>query len=335
MLNFAQIHLEFGALTQDEDVKLGIDASYPRLHRIPSFMKVFLDRINKPIIDAARLKFEAEQDEKEKHDPSFKRGTFDPKKVPGLNTPCTMQVSHAFNTTPHKIPAVSFRRDNQPFVGSGKGSGRGYYILAVNELYNYLTLKYGWTPSVVKGDLDGLQGIVTFGDFHTEFWDKTDILQHNAKDGIAPFDIMASRALKEGKQVSFWWICGLLGGRLVPTWLEGWWTVSQGGVPLYYYYFSDQAAATCTTAPPVKKLPAPDNIVSQGKVTTRYVGQTIPGFAIEWVDPKTHGATATETLTRPDAGASVETTSMTSNWNLKSSAAVQLQVNKGVSTPIK
>ena len=121
----------------------------------------------------------------------------------------------------------------------------------------------------------------------------------------------------------------MLGGLLVPPWLEGWWTVSDGSKPLYYFYFSSQAVVTYVTSKPNPNLlPNPNEIKNEGKVTTTIKGQSILGFVIDWKpDPQTHVATK-ETLILPPT---ITTTLMMSNWNLKSNKIATLPVNKGVS----
>jgi hypothetical protein len=315
MPTFAQIHLEFDELTKDPN--------YPRNDKLPSFMTVYLKNAD----DWARAAKKKEWllshagATDADFDAANKRGDKDAQFA--KNTSCCMQVSNAFNTTPvkqptnvyHRIPASSFWRANPQFSG-----GNGYYIQAVNELANYLTTKYGGTDQATKPDLAGKKGILTFGGQHTEFWDGADILQKGLMD-----QTFMTQAW--GKRVLFWEINGLLGGLLVPPWLEGWWTVSDGGKPLYYYYFSSQAVVTyVSTKPNPNFLPNPNDIKNEGKVTTTIKGQSILGFVIDWKpDPQTH-ATAKETLTWDGTSQ----TSMTSGWNLKSNAVATLALTKGV-----
>ncbi len=316
MPTFAQIHLQFDELTKEEN--------YPRNDKLPNFMTVYLKGADKWAREAKKKEWLLSHSgmTDADFDTANKRGDKDAQFA--KNTSCCLQVSHAFNTTPtkqptnvyHRIPAFSFWRANPQF----SGGGNGYYLQAVNELANYLTTKYGGTDQATKEDLAGKKGILTFGGQHTEFWDGTDILQKGLMDQTFMTQAWGKRAL-------FWEINGLLGGLLVPPWLEGWWTVSDGGKPLYYYYFSTQAVATYTIAKPNPNfLPNPNDIKNEGKVTTTIKGQSILGFVIDWKpDAQTH-ATAKETLTW---GGTSET-SMTTNWNLRSNVSAALVVTKGV-----
>ena len=124
------------------------------------------------------------------------------------NTPCCVQVSHALNMAGQKIPQTydyAKQRGRSPSPIQVNGS-TNHYLLAVDELEQWLTQKYGAgvnvralagltkTPSSdptqrrkdmdqMKAYLSGSKGILLFrsvgAGFHTELWDGTQILQRD------------------------------------------------------------------------------------------------------------------------------------------------------------
>ena len=124
------------------------------------------------------------------------------------NTPCCIQVSHALNMAGQKIPATynyAKQRGRSPSPIQVNGL-TNYYLLAVDELEQWLTQKYGAglevralaglpkTPSgnliqrkkdmeQMKDYLSGYTGILLFRDvgagLHTELWDGSQILQRD------------------------------------------------------------------------------------------------------------------------------------------------------------
>jgi hypothetical protein len=124
------------------------------------------------------------------------------------NTPCCVQVSHSLNMAGEKIPqtydyAKARGRSPTPIQVNGVSN---FYLLAVDELEQWLTQKYGaginarslagltTTPSSnltqrrkdmekMKTYLNGSTGILLFrtagAGLHTELWDGTQILQRD------------------------------------------------------------------------------------------------------------------------------------------------------------
>jgi hypothetical protein len=179
------------------------------------------------------------------------------------NTSCCVQMSHALNKAGQLIPHQGYRRPNSPIASF-------YYILAVDELEQYLSWRYGKgeeikhgkkTMAQMKAYLDGKQGILLFRDggagYHTELWDGDHILQDgNMVSGGGAR--MNEDNIFSKPRVLFWEVEGNNPYMsTVPDWLQGWWEVWDGNY--YYYYFSDQDIVTYTktkpkslTAPPIK-----------------------------------------------------------------------------------
>jgi Type VI secretion system (T6SS), amidase effector protein 4 len=217
------------------------------------------------------------------------------KVTPG-NTPCCVQISHALNQVGQPIPPRSFRRGNAPI-------GPYYYILAVDELEQYLSGRYGRGEEIKKDPsgkmrstvemkqyLDGKQGILLFrsagAGHHTELWDMTHIIQdgHAISGGGA---IMNESNIFGQQRVLFWEIIEETAGlNSVPGWLVGWWHVTDGNT--YYYYFSDQHVVTYTKVEP-KKLAEPPvkTPLNEGAVT---IAPNAPQIVIDW-NPADGGAT--------------------------------------------
>jgi hypothetical protein len=221
-------------------------------------------------------------------------------KISPGNTPCCVQVSHALNKAGVIIPSKSFRRSNSKI-------GSFFYLLAVDELEQYLAANFGRgeelkkagatrTTAEMKAQINGKQGILVFRNagagHHTELWDSTHILQ----DGKA---VSGGGAVKNEAnifgqpRVLFWQTLAEPTGTVtVPSWLKGWWKVWDGNT--YYYYFTDHHVVTYVkTAPanlalPPLKMPLNEGSVSISADTTKVI--------IDW-NPADGGATK-ETFTR-------------------------------------
>lgn len=112
-------------------------------------------------------------------------------------TPCCVQVSHALNMAGERVPRVyaGQRRVNSTIRIGGADY---YYLLAVDEMEKWLTLKYDpgeevsrsgsgrRDPRAIKEHLQGRTGILTFRDqgygFHTELWDGHQIVQRDMNE---------------------------------------------------------------------------------------------------------------------------------------------------------
>ena len=105
-------------------------------------------------------------------------------------TPCCVQISHSLNMAGEKITPtyVGQRRNNSLIKINGLDY---YYLLAVDEMEKWLTLKYGdgetvslddtgqkRKPDEIKRYLQGRTGILVMRDanvgFHTELWGRQD-----------------------------------------------------------------------------------------------------------------------------------------------------------------
>jgi hypothetical protein len=140
-------------------------------------------------------------------------------------TPCCVQVSHALNMAGLFVSQTydGGRRANAPIRIDGRVY---YYLLAVDELERWLTLKYGAgevvhteydgrrrSPQQIKAYLQGRTGILAFRNaqfgFHTELWDGRQIVQRD----------MNEHALFTQPRVLFW-DCGIG----APQWLNSYMT---------------------------------------------------------------------------------------------------------------
>ncbi len=216
------------------------------------------------------------------------------------NTPCCVQVSHALNKAGLKIPKQGYRRANSLIAGD-------YYILAVDELEQYLSWRYGRgeeikhnhkTLAEMKAYLNGKQGILLFRDggagYHTELWDNDHILQ-NGLDPISGGGAVMNQANIFSKpRVVFWEVAqpGTSGASSTnPDWLQGWWEVYDGNY--YYYYFSAEDIVTYTKTKPKSTVAPPVKMpLNEGDVTITDDGKIV----IDW-NPADGGETV-ETFTR-------------------------------------
>ena len=223
-------------------------------------------------------------------------------KIKPGNTPCCVQISHALNRSGQLIPVNSFRRPNANI-------GSYYYILAVDELEQYLSGRYGRGEEIkkdssgkvrslseMKNYLDNKQGILLFRNdgagHHTELWDRTHIMQ-DGKAVSGGGAVMNESNIFGQPRVLFWEVSEETAGLTpVPSWLQGWWKVFDGNT--YYYYFSDQHVATYTKAPP-KDLVSPPvkQPLNEGAVT---ISTDTTKVVIDW-NPADGGETQ-ETFTR-------------------------------------
>jgi len=115
-------------------------------------------------------------------------------------TPCCVQVSHSLNMAGEIITQTyaGQRRNNSRIVIHGKAY---YYLLAVDELERWLTLRYESgenvslddasrrrTPQQIKAYLQGRTGILAFRNagagFHTELWNGRQIVQRDMNESV-------------------------------------------------------------------------------------------------------------------------------------------------------
>lgn len=238
-------------------------AHYPTYSRLPQSLQNFMDGLNRI--------------------------------TPG-NTPCCVQVSHALNLAGQLIPPKSSRRNNSTI-------GPHNYILAVDELEQYLSGRYGKGEEIkamqsgktrslaeMKQYLHGRQGVLLFRNggagHHTELWDKTHILQDgNAISGGGAR--MNESNIFGQPRVLFWEVVQEKQGLTpVPQWLQGWWQVYDGNT--YYYYFSDQHVVTYTKVKPQNLMyPPVKQPLNGGEVS---IVQNALQIIIDW-NPADGGAT--------------------------------------------
>ena len=111
-------------------------------------------------------------------------------------TPCCVQVSHALNKAGILVDQRSNRRRTSPIRF---GATTYYYLLAVDEMADFLKRKHGdgeevsldanghrLLPAAIKARLNGRYGILVFRDrgygFHVELWDNQHILQRDMNE---------------------------------------------------------------------------------------------------------------------------------------------------------
>lgn len=222
-------------------------------------------------------------------------------KVSAGNTPCCVQVSHALNKSGQLIPPKSFRRSNSKIGPSF------YYLLAVDELEQYLSANFGRGEEIkktasgatrsmadMKTHLAGKKGILVFRNegagHHTELWEDTHILQ-DGKAVSGGGAVMNEANIFGQARVLFWpTIPEKSGLQGVPSWLRGWWKVWDGNT--YYYHFTNHHIATYVkVAPSSVSLPPLKMPLNEGTVT---ISQNATQVVINW-NPADGGAT-TETF---------------------------------------
>lgn len=216
------------------------------------------------------------------------------------STPCCMQICEALNKNGLKIPGKKSFRPGVPSRVAMEiplKSGN-YHLLAVDEMNNFLKtfaepklirdVKKGtpWNFQSITKPIRGLEGILTFGNGHIEFWNKINVVQDRGASALDPNSLWGQR------QIRFWQIGAarplLDMPPLLAQNLRGWWKVNDGKD---YYYFFDKSTVVYTTRPPMtaKELP-PRAPANTGDVTL--VGWNLE---VDW-DPSGFGATR-ETFT--------------------------------------
>ena len=167
-----------------------------------------------------------------------------------LSTSCCMQLSASFNVTSHKIPKAGTRidRDNLK-LGSGNN-----YILTVEEFRGHLMNQYGASANIeTLKDIELKAGIITFGNWHIELWDGTEILQKSHG--------MAANILDGA---SMFWQIGEPVAKKIPDWLHGWWGVTDGNQ--YYYYFDYSGFVVYIKTKPNVKWKPPITVGNRGRI---------------------------------------------------------------------
>lgn len=228
----------------------------------------------------------------------------------GKNTPCCMQVCHAFNLSGLPVPSGNFRPGDPKRVAAEipLHSGR-YYLLAVDEMVNYLSRRFGEplvldqrissrlsrAKSATVGDvraltepIRGLEGVITFGNAHIELWNRGNIVQDTGAAAM-DFNWVWSR-----DPVRFWRIGTDGGERLGPIeamMLDGWWDVFDGN---QYHYFIDGKKSKVwytKTRPAGPRAAVPRGAPNSGDLTVEPIFKLV----MDW-DPAGGGATR-ETFT--------------------------------------
>jgi hypothetical protein len=246
-------------------------ANYPAHNQLPPALQKLIDDLNRPYL---------------------------PKKP---NTPCCLQVCHAFNQSGIKVPSGNFRTGDPKRVAVQIPYGSGvYYLMAVDEMITYLTSTFGdpivlgAARSVSSADIaaltaavQGLEGVMTFGNGHIELWNRYNIVQDSGTM------VMDAGWVWSQKPVRFWRI-----GSSVATpftgldfmRFNGWWAVNDG--EQYYYYIDVKSQkVTYTKTKPANSLTKNMNVrLNIGDITI--AGNDI---VFDW-DPADGGATR-ETFT--------------------------------------
>ncbi|TCR59328.1 T6SS effector amidase Tae4 family protein [Bosea sp. BK604] len=251
-------------MANEQDGKLRLDAakliqSYPTYRSLPAPMKTYVDSLNAPVI----------KNNKEVDEWNLAHPTETPKKKQAMNTPCCFQVSWALNAVggDHTIPPSSPRpRPNAHFGG-------GYHLGAVDELESYLNGKYGQGETVktstrktrkdMEAYLAGRQGILAFREgwagAHTEIWDKNRVLQNGAPignntSGVATID---ANWMWARPNIYFWEVVPDRPAFILPSWLGGWWVVTDMMDTYYYYFYPDGTVVYRRVAPSFPNCPLP------------------------------------------------------------------------------
>jgi hypothetical protein len=201
---------------------------------------------------------------------------------PGTNpTECCYQLSWAFNMGGLKIPTHSFWRENTDLGRGGRGIG------ACDEMEVFLTTRFGPTEDIKRtyGDIGklreaiaGRQGVLLFRDptpgWHVELWQDRNIKQRGGAPGG-----MSEGFIFGQPRILFWEFVNSSNADdfNVPSWLTGWWFVSDGNP--YWYYFSDQGTVSHVRTKP-KSFNGPPMVTNNsGKVTIR---DSVPQVVINW-----------------------------------------------------
>lgn len=227
------------------------------------------------------------------------------KKALGKATSCCFQVSHSLNAANIKVPEKSSQRTlfNPP-------GGNGYYLGNVFELEEFLE-KFGKTTEIsnggklpiheIKKAIFGRQGILVFRDsglgYHTELWDKHDILQRQGISGG-----MSEAGIFAQKRILFWEVTKTPRSPTIPEWMVGWWSVNDGSQ--YYYHILGLDYAYWTSNKPGNR----DQLKPYGE-RENYgdVTMTATGFNITW--DYIGGGQTKETYTRAVDGSEFRGTS--------------------------
>jgi hypothetical protein len=232
--------------------------------------------------------------------PHLARALADLKKSSPASTSCCMQLCEALNKAGIKVPGKkSFRPGVPQRVAMEIPLHSGaFYLLAVDEMINFLktfaeprlirsvaTRTPGNAQAITKS-IQGLEGILTFGNDHIEFWNKVHVVQDRGPSAMSPDFLWGS------PQIRFWQIGAARPMLAMPPFLaqnlRGWWKVNDGRD--YYYFFGKDTVVYTLRAPKTAKEQAP-------KVPANMADLTLVGWNLEldW-DPSGFGATR-ETFT--------------------------------------
>lgn len=186
--------------------------------------------------------------------------------APGA-TSCCIQLSAALNNAGLMVPPRSFWRENYIIEGNG------YALGACDEVENFLTSRFGPTENIKAGHptqvamaehIKGRNGILVFRDgtpgMHTELWNGYRIRQQGGPDGMREDKIFGT------PRVLFWEVANtaLANQWDVPSWLQGWWYVTDGNP--YWYYFAPQGTVMYVDRKPSDTRVGPHAPENTGKV---------------------------------------------------------------------
>lgn len=264
------------SLSPADKVHINVDfatilANYPANNQLPPALQKLIDDLNKPYL---------------------------PKKP---NTSCCLQVCHAFNKSGIRVPSGNFRPGDPKRVAEEIPRKSGvYYLMAVDEMINYMSGAFG--PPIVLGAarstsradvaaltamVQGLEGVMTFGNGHIELWNKYNIVQDSGAM------VMDAGWVWSKKPIRFWRIGSSSATAFSGTdslRFAGWWDVNDG--QQYYYYIDGKSGKVSYT----KARPA-NSTIKNMNVHLNSGDTTIAGTNIifDW-DPADGGATR-ETFT--------------------------------------
>lgn len=224
-----------------------------------------------------------------------------PNRSPGVNkvmdqihqyapeaTSCCIQLSSAFNSAGLMVPRRSFWRENYKIEGNGWALG------ACDEVEYFLAGRFGATENIKPGRdqaamkqyIRSRQGVLVFRDAspgqHTELWDGSRIRQRGGGS-----DGMDENFCFSQPRILFWEVANTDTPDQwdIPTWLQGWWYVSDGNP--YWYYFDPQGTVHHVKSRPADLSIPPRTPSNSGKVQIK---DKQPQVIITW-NPSGGGTT--------------------------------------------
>jgi len=243
-------------------------ANYPAHTQLPPVLQKKIDDLNRPFLP----------------------------KTP--NTSCCLQICHAFNKSGIRVPSGNFRPLDRDRAAAEIPEKSGiFYLMAVDEMIRYLSSHFGEpvvlgeARSASKADVSaltesvqGMEGVMTFGNGHIELWNRYNIVQDSGAM------VMDAGWVWGQKPVRFWRI----GSNSATAFsgidfmrFDGWWDVNDG--QQYYYYIDVKSKKVgYTRTQPANSTAKILNVrLNSGDITVAGAGAEI---VFDW-DPADGGAT--------------------------------------------